>query len=164
MNTLDELLAHDIRISVQEVFRAYLSMDAQPGPVRIKPRGQPYVPPDTEILAVVGYGGGIKGGIHLASPVHVACTLSGAFAGMELETMDDTARDAFGELANMVAGGVQSRLMDQHGFDEIVLTPPMVFSGIHHGMTYKKDFSSVRHYFKFAGGLFFLECFYIPDD
>lgn len=150
--------------SVQEIFSAYLFMEAVPGPVRMGKSGDTYAPPQTEILAMVGYSGALVGGMHLASPEYVACKLSGAFAGMELDTLDNDARDAFGELANLVAGGVQTRLMEGHGFGEITLTPPTVAINGEPELNYRDDLESVQQYFKFAGGLMFAECFFLPPE
>ncbi|MBF0422298.1 MAG: chemotaxis protein CheX [Magnetococcales bacterium] len=150
--------------SVQEIFSAYLFMDAQPGPVRMSPGGEIYRPPNTEVLAMVGYSGSLMGGMHLAAPDYVACKLSGAFAGIELETLDADGSDAFGELANLVAGGVQTRLMEAHGFGEITLTPPTVSIQGQMDFVYRDDLEYVQQYFKFAGGLMFAECFFVPPD
>jgi len=112
---------------------------------------------------MVGYHGAFDGGMHLAAPEYVACKLSGAFAGIELESMNPEASDAFGELANLVAGGVQTRLMESHGFGEITLTPPTVSTNGEVNGIYREDLLSVQQYFKFAGGLMFAECFFIPS-
>lgn len=160
--TLRENLSGIIVESVQDIFLAYLSIDASPGPSKIQPEDVPYLPPDAEVTAVVGYSGAIKGGIHLAAPRYVATKLAESFAGVALEEMSDEVRDAFGELANMVAGGLQTRLMEDHGLGEINLTPPMVVTGDQQRMTYQKNLSSVKQYFKFAGGIFFAECFFVP--
>ncbi|MBF0108277.1 MAG: chemotaxis protein CheX [Magnetococcales bacterium] len=148
--------------SVQEIFSAYLFIEATPGPVKTSVPGEIYIPPKTEVLAMVSYHGAFDGGMHLASPEYVACKLSGAFAGVELETMNAEGCDAFGELANLIAGGVQTRLMEHHGFAEITLTPPTVSTQGQINGIYREDLSSVQQYFKFAGGLMFAECFFIP--
>ncbi|HIJ85248.1 MAG: putative chemotaxis protein CheX [Magnetococcales bacterium] len=163
---MDELrlrLAGLIVESVAEIFSAYLFLDASPGPVKVSPVGEVYSPPKTEVLAMVGYHGAFDGGMHLAAPEYVACKLSGAFAGIELESMNPEASDAFGELANLVAGGVQTRLMESHGFGEITLTPPTVSTNGEVNGIYREDLLSVQQYFKFAGGLMFAECFFIPS-
>ncbi|MBF0416491.1 MAG: chemotaxis protein CheX [Magnetococcales bacterium] len=164
MHELKMKLAGLIVEAVQEIFSAYLFMEAQPGPVKVGQSGDTYGMPKTEVLAMVGYSGALQGGMHLAAPEYVACKLSGAFAGMEMETLDNDARDAFGELANLVAGGVQTRLMESHGFGEITLTPPTVAINGEPELNYRDDLESVQQYFKFAGGLMFAECFFLPPD
>lgn len=161
MNEMQTRLAGLIVESVQEIFSAYLFLEVVSGPAKAKPVEDPYSPPDAEVLAIVGYKGGLNGGMHLASPEHVACQLSGAFAGVELDSMDGEGIDAFGELANLVAGGVQTRLMEGHGFGEITLTPPLVSVKGETHANYRDDLQSVQQYFKFAGGLLFAECFYL---
>ncbi|MBF0147613.1 MAG: chemotaxis protein CheX [Magnetococcales bacterium] len=162
MESLQLQLAGLIVESVQEIFSAYLFIDAVPGPVKISALGEVYIPPKTEVLAMVSYHGAFDGGMHLASPEYVACKLSGVFAGVELETLNAEACDAFGELANLIAGGVQTRLMEHHGLGEITLTPPTVSVNGQVNGIYREDLLSVQQYFKFAGGLMFAECFFIP--
>ena len=163
MKNLSETLSATIVESVQDVFQAFLFLDASPGPCKIAAEGKPYSSPKSEVTAVIEYGEGLEGGVHLSSPLYVACQLAGALAGMELETLDDEGRDAFGELANMVAGGIQTRLMEDSGFADISLTPPIVVTGDQTAMEYLPDFQSVKQYFKFAGGLFFVECFFLTE-
>lgn len=82
---------------------------------------------DIETTAVVGLSGAINGGLHLVMPLGGACLLAGSLTGMDTESLDDEAQDALGELANMIAGGIQTRLSSEMG--NISLTPPLVAKG-----------------------------------
>ncbi|OSM05017.1 chemotaxis protein CheX [Magnetofaba australis] len=146
--------------SVHDIFLAFLSLEVSPGPAIAKPEFEPYTPPESEATATVGFSGGLKGGIHLSCPMYVALALAASFSGEEYTEMDAEASDGFGELANMVAGGLQSRLSEKHG--EINLTPPNVIRGSNFAMSYNRSLNSIKQYFRIEHGPFFVECFYMP--
>nr|CRH05874.1 Conserved putative protein of unknown function [Candidatus Magnetococcus massalia] len=144
--------------SVHEIYLAFLSLEVKPGPVITKPDTEPYQPPESEATALVGLSGGLKGGVHLSCPMHVALALAGSFAMEEYETLEGEGADGFGEICNMVAGGMQSRLADKFG--EINLTPPTVITGTNYAMQYSTKLASMKQYFMIEHGPFFVECFF----
>ncbi|MEG3641054.1 chemotaxis protein CheX [Magnetococcus sp. PR-3] len=145
--------------SVHEIFLAFLMLEVTPGPVIAKPEFQPYAPPDSEATALVGFGGGLKGGIHLSCPMYVAAALAGSFSGETYEDLkNEEAADGFGELCNMVAGGLQTRLGEKYG--DIALTPPTVITGTSYAMQYSTKLNSIKQYFKIEHGPFFVEGFF----
>ncbi|MEO5348066.1 MAG: chemotaxis protein CheX [Magnetococcus sp. YQC-3] len=153
--------AEMIKGSVHEVFVTYLSTDIDFGPMVVKREDDAYRPPETEVTAIINFSGGIHGGIHLASPLHLSLLLAGDFAGGErYDTIFGEAGDGFGELANMIAGGVQTRLSNRFG--AINLTPPTIISGTSYRMQYKSNFASIKQYFKSGEGPFYVEFFYWP--
>ena len=158
---MNEALADAIVESVHDIFLAFLSIEVFPGPSIEKPAFDPYEPPRTEVTALVGFSGFIRGGIHLSCPLHVALILAGTLAETPFDSMGEEASDAVGELANMIAGGLQTRFDD---YGDICLTPPAVICGTHFGMRYDKNLASIKQYFKVDSGPFFVECFYIQDN
>ncbi|MBF0134914.1 MAG: chemotaxis protein CheX [Magnetococcus sp. DMHC-1] len=156
---MHDQLAQAIREAVHEFFLAFLSLEVQPGPTFRKPAFEFYTPPQADVTGVVRLSGALNGGVHLSAPMHVALAMSSSFAGEPIENMTDEAKDAFGELTNLVAGGLQSRLADTLG--EITLTPPLVVFGDQYIMPVKVNFSSVKTYFRIDDGPFFVECFFI---
>lgn len=161
MEDISAALSQTIIDSVKEVFLAFLSIEASPGPKRTTSSVDSYKPPDSEVIGLIEYAGAMQGGVHLACPVHVACTLSGIFAGMEMGQFDADAKDGFGELVNMIAGGIQTKMMDEYGLGDVTITPPLVTTDGQHGITYQSHYESIKQYFKIEGGLFFVECFYL---
>lgn len=151
-------LAGLIKEAVHDVFLAYLVMEVAPGPMVIKKEEDVYRPPTSEVTVVINFSGGIHGGIHLAAPLHMALEMASAFAGETYENIAGDAGDGFGELANMVAGGVQTRLGNRFG--NINLTPPTLITGSDYHMQYKRNFDSVKQYFKCDSGPFFVEFFF----
>jgi chemotaxis protein CheX len=154
---LEESLGNAINNSINETATAFFLEDFQirPGPVVVKQEDQPYSPPQADLTARVGFSGRIKGGIHLSAPLHVALGLASAFTGECVDEANDEALVAFGELSKIIAGAVKS-----HISDEILLTPPLVISGIENSIEYVKKMESTRCYFNSKAGPFFVEVFH----
>ncbi|HIJ83400.1 MAG: putative chemotaxis protein CheX [Magnetococcales bacterium] len=150
--------ARMIKESVHDLFVAFLDMEVTPGPMVTKKEDDLYRPPDTEVTAIINFSGGLQGGVHLASPRHTAMQLCHVFAGEEFQELFGEAGDAFGELNNVIAGGLQTRLSEQFG--NINLTPPTLIAGTDYKMQYKTNFHSIKQYFKCEHGPFFVEFFF----
>ncbi|MBF0271432.1 MAG: chemotaxis protein CheX [Magnetococcales bacterium] len=156
--TLKTEFAGLIKDAVREMFAAYLVMELENGPTVSKKEDDDYRPPSSEVTVVINFSGGINGGIHLAAPLHAAIELASAFSGEAYDSIVGEAGDGFGELANIAAGGVQTRLGTRFG--NINLTPPTLITGTDYKMQYKSNFDSVKQYFKCDAGLFFVEFFF----
>ncbi|MBF0189867.1 MAG: chemotaxis protein CheX [Magnetococcales bacterium] len=156
--TLKTEFAGLIKDAVHEMFSAYLVMELENGPTVSKKDDDDYRPPSSEVTVVINFSGGINGGIHLAAPLHSAIELASAFSGEAYDSIVGEAGDGFGELANIAAGGVQTRLGTRFG--NINLTPPTLITGTDYKMQYKSNFDSVKQYFKCDAGLFFVEFFF----
>ncbi|MEG3640065.1 chemotaxis protein CheX [Magnetococcus sp. PR-3] len=156
---MKEELSDFITDSVNEIFIAFLAQDVDKGPTVIKQDFEQYEPPDAEATAVVNFNGALTGGIHLSAPMHVVIELANTFSGEEATNIrDPMVGDAFGELANLITGGVQTRLSSE--FENINLTPPTVVFGKDYGIIYQSDLHSVKQYFMTPIGPFFVECFF----
>jgi chemotaxis protein CheX len=110
--------------AVEEVFRSMLSMEVQaeaPAPLPDDPAGQ--------MIGSVGFIGGTTGILCLFAGVGFARLLTSRMLGIPLSEVDegDMLNDAVGELSNMVAGHVKSRLCD--GDASCTLTIPSVVRG-----------------------------------
>lgn len=151
-------LAEVIQDAINETVAAFFISDVgiQVGPAITKPEDQPYKPPQADVTAIVGFSGLMEGGVHLSAPLHAAIGLASAFSGEPLESFDEIAKDAIGELANIVAGAVKGRISDA----KIHLTPPQVVTGKNHEISYTKTLSSTKCYFMTTNGPFFVEVFY----
>lgn len=153
--------ARMIRDSVRELFVAFLETEVTPGPMVSKKDDDPYRPPDTEVTAIINFSGGLQGGIHLASPKYVSMALSSTFSGEDYHELFGEAGDGFGELCNIIAGGLQTRLSEKYG--NINLTPPTLIAGTDYRMQYKTNFHSIKQYFKCDPGPFFVEFFFYVE-
>ncbi|MBF0284730.1 MAG: chemotaxis protein CheX [Magnetococcales bacterium] len=112
--------------------------------------------------AVIGYSGALKGSMRLAGPLPSVMKLAGALLGEERDTLDKEMEDAFSEMANMIAGGVQTRLEGTVG--TIRMSPPVVISGKNHQVSSDHSFQCVSHQFELDGEPFFTEVFYAFGD
>jgi chemotaxis protein CheX len=116
-----EKLTHQ---AVREVFQSMVSMeltDEPPAPLAPEAGGQ--------IIGSVGFIGEATGVIYLYAGACFAKVITGRMLGIsEAEVdSDDMVNDAIGELSNMVAGFVKSRLCD-HGWP-CTLTIPSIVRG-----------------------------------
>lgn len=111
--------------------------------------------------AVIGYSGALRGSLRLAGPMVTVLKLAATLVGEERPTLDKEMEDAFAELANMIAGGVQSRLEADVGM--IRMSPPVVISGKNHQVSSDRSFSCISVQFELEGSLFFTEVYYTID-
>lgn len=152
-------LAEVIQSAIHETMIAFFTADIglKVGPSLIKSEETPYIPPQADVTAIVAFNGAMEGGVHLAAPLHAALLLATGFAGEPFESFNDMAKDSIGELANIIAGAVKSRISDS-----ICLTPPQVVVGTNHkiSFTYTHTLESTKCFFKTNQGPFFVEVFY----
>ena len=113
---------------------------------------------DVGISAIVGLSGGLKGCARLGSPNETAIALAGALMGEEMGEITPDGADAFGELANMITGGIQTRLAGELG--EINLSPPVVISGLGQTAHCNSCNQTATSRFALDGSPFFFEVFY----
>ncbi|MBF0186861.1 MAG: chemotaxis protein CheX [Magnetococcales bacterium] len=145
--------------SVMEIVTTMLFIDIEPGHGIAKPSGVPHIPAKAEVSAMVGLGGDMKGGARLGCSIPMAIYLASTLAVEKFSSLEGDAKDAFAELANMIAGGIQTRIMGDE-FETINLTPPSVIIGENYEIDYKSNIESVRHFFRVGEGAFYIEVFY----
>lgn len=93
----------ELDASVDEVFRMMLGAECFPTP--------PLPMEDTEaITAVVGFGGLLSGACVFRSSARAALVVAAKLTGMEFADIDDTVKDAIGEVCNMLAGTWKGRI------------------------------------------------------
>ena len=111
-----------------------------------------------EYSAVIGYGEAIQGSLHIFGPKSAVLKLSSALLGEVRDEMDAEMCDAFGEMANLVAGGVQGRLEGELG--AISLSPPEIISNQSVHRRGEGSRSCISHPFYLEGEGFFIEIFF----
>ncbi|MBF0447514.1 MAG: chemotaxis protein CheX [Magnetococcales bacterium] len=156
---MHEILKETIKAVMEETADAFFPPEFVIVPrVTVMIGGQDkYEGTNADFTAIIGFNGDINGGMNLAAPTHVTLKLASALAGEELFEIDDMATDAFGELANIIAGAVKERL-SADGLYEIGLTPPVVAEGNSH--KYNTSLRSTKQYFTVGSAPFFVEVFY----
>ncbi|MBF0628405.1 MAG: chemotaxis protein CheX [Magnetococcales bacterium] len=123
---LQSTLIKAIQEAMHETAMAFFYTDIglQDGPALTMEESQPHLTHRADVTAIVSFQGPIAGGVHLSAPSHAAIALAATFAGEPIESFDTTAQDALGELTNILAGALKSRISDN-----IDLTPPRIVYG-----------------------------------
>ncbi|MBF0190544.1 MAG: chemotaxis protein CheX [Magnetococcales bacterium] len=151
-------LIDTIQDAMHEMAIAFFSTDIgmRDGPALLHATAVSSHAPKADVTAIVGFRGQIAGGVHLSAPMHAALGLASAFWGEPLDSFNETGRDAFGELTNILAGALKSRIND--GID---LTPPTIVQGSDpvdlptYGVPH-----SARCYFMTVNGPLYVEVFH----
>jgi len=92
--------------ATQEVFSTMVFLDISPEePLVGQDDGV-----DSSLTSMIGLAGDLKGVLAIHCPESAALGIAGAMLGMELQELDDDVKDAIGEIANMVAGGLKTAL------------------------------------------------------
>ncbi|APG26787.1 hypothetical protein A7E78_02295 [Syntrophotalea acetylenivorans] len=79
------------------------------------------------LSGMIGFAGDLRGTVVIHLPAKVAIAITNAFLELDLDEVNDEVKDAIGELANMVAGGIKYLLPDQD--QDVQLSIPSVISG-----------------------------------
>jgi chemotaxis protein CheX len=107
--------------------------------------------PET-ISAVIGLAGSMSGTCVLRGGERTAMRMAAALTGMEIEALDDTVKDAIGEICNMVAGAWKGKIPTLAS--SCMLSTPTVVSGTNYQLhTQRPEFRIERHY-RFDGRTF----------
>jgi chemotaxis protein CheX len=120
MNGQIEQVDRLTREAVKEVFQSMLSMEVNPEPP------SPLAPdPAGQIIGSVGFIGDATGIIYLYAGVSFARVITSRLLGISEPEVDpgEMVTDAIGELSNMVAGYVKSRLCNG-GLEHRRVSPP----------------------------------------
>jgi chemotaxis protein CheX len=89
--------------------------------------------PDTpRVSCIVGFGGKISGVLCLHFSQDNACDVAALMLGMPMQEMDESVRDALGELGNMLAGGLKKQLCATEDLFKISL--PSIINGTEYSM------------------------------
>ena len=67
-------------------------------------------PIQSDLSSIIGLAGDLKGILSVQCPAKVAMGVTGAMLGVEITELGEDAKDAIGEIANMVAGGLKESL------------------------------------------------------
>lgn len=94
----------DIIDATTDVFSTMLAIDLAAGKPVTGPEGEVA----SNITAMLGLGGEIRGMLAVHCPATVAMAITSGFLGMDVDSLDDDVKDAIGEIANMVAGNLKT--------------------------------------------------------
>lgn len=100
--------------------------------VRLEPNAAPTEEPSGEQTAMVGMAGALCGMITLRCSQRASVKLASLMLGQDAASSPDTARDALGELCNMVAGNFKAKINALK--DQCMLSVPTVITGDNYSM------------------------------
>ena len=96
-------IGQDIIGATTDVFSTMLTMDLVVGDPVEGAGGEV----ESNITAMLGRGGDIRGMLAVHCPAAVAMAITGGFLGMDVDELNEDVKDAIGEIANMVAGNLK---------------------------------------------------------
>ena len=131
--------------SVDEVFSLTVGVHCR--------RAWEAVAPDTEsVTAVVGFGGMLTGACVFNTGGTTARDSAARMTGMEFAEIDDTVKDAIGEICNILAGTWKSKVPELASHCD--LSVPAVITGRDYKLHVQAPEFTVRHGFRFEDSFF----------
>jgi chemotaxis protein CheX len=85
---------------------------------------------ESNVSSLIGLAGDLKGILAIQCPSNVAMGITGAMLGMEVTELDEDVKDAIGEIANMIAGGLKEALTDSCGKIELAIPTTVIGKSI----------------------------------
>ncbi|MBF0175228.1 MAG: chemotaxis protein CheX [Magnetococcales bacterium] len=155
---LREQLSQFVRDGVHNIFGSMMRLQPVLEQTILHPVLEPVVAPQPQVAALIGFNGAIDGGVILATSFSLSTRLAMDLAGRPVEEFNVEAMDAFGELANMMAGEVQTGLSTF--YEQINLTPPTIISGNSFRLDHKRELHRVMQVFRVEEDFFTVECFF----
>jgi chemotaxis protein CheX len=104
------------------------------------------------ITAVVGFGGLLSGACVFRSGGSAALNIAARLTGMEFSEIDDTVKDAIGEVCNMLAGAWKGRVPDLSA--NCGLSIPAVITGSNYNIHVQAPEFRLHHIYRFDNTTF----------
>lgn len=111
-----------------------------------------------QVSAMIGLTGGLSAMLGIHCPGAVGLAVAGAMLGMQLEEVDADVKDALGEIANMLAGGIKERLSTEN--IDLELAIPTAVAGKSYVISAPIGSQRVVVPFTISQGQFFVEIKY----
>jgi chemotaxis protein CheX len=131
--------------SVEEVFRLMLGMECQrhEGPIAVERES---------VTAMVGFGGLLSGVCVLRSGGRAAMHIAQKMTGAEFTKIDDTVKDAMGEICNMLAGAWKGKVPELAA--NCGLSVPAVITGQDYNLHVQSPEFQLHHIYRFGDAFF----------
>jgi len=144
-------LAPNICAATVEIFQSMLMTEVLPE-LPLSEHHRRYC---CSVSGMVGMAGLYRGMVAIHAPNTVAKVITSNFLGMEIEEVNSDVKDAFGELANMLAGSVKTMLSS--GGKDIQLSIPSSICGQEYHVHWPPGSNGVMIPFNMAEGTFLVE-------
>ena len=115
--------------------------------------------PEINLSSMLGFGGDIKGALELHFPGAVAIGITSQFLGTNVIQLDEDVKDAMGELANMIAGGLKTFFSDRNIKAELAI--PTTVTGKAYATRSIPGAERLQVYFVCSAGMFLADMKYI---
>lgn len=130
---------------VEEVFQLMLGLEC-------RQETDPEEPEPYSVTAVVGFGGLLSGACVLSTGRTVALTIAAHMTGMDFEEVDDTVKDAIGEICNMLAGAWKGKVPELAA--NCGLSVPAVITGRDYRLHVQAPEFQLHHRYRFGESRF----------
>ncbi len=140
--------------TTEEIFSTMIFMDVSAG----DPLSQGKQAIGCHISAMIGLTGDFSAMLTINFPEAVGLSLTGAMLGIELKEIDADVKDALGEIANMVAGGLKERFAADGVNLELAI--PTTISGKSYTIASPTKNNRIIIPFAVESGQFFIEIKY----
>lgn len=110
------------------------------------------------VSAMIGLTGDFSAMLGIHCPENVGLAVAGAMLGMDIEEIDADVKDALGEIANMLAGGIKERFTSENKALELAI--PTAISGKSYTISAPSGSDRVIVPFKVEAGHFYIEIKY----
>ena len=127
--------------SVEEVFRLMLGVGCSRTVETLEARSE-------SVTAVVGFGGALSGACLFSCGETTARNIAGRMIGMELTELDNTVKDAIGEICNMLAGAWKGRVPELSA--QCGLSVPAVITGRDYTLHVQAPEFKLHHVYAFG--------------
>ncbi|WP_028585466.1 chemotaxis protein CheX [Desulfogranum mediterraneum] len=123
---MTEDLAQYLVDSTLEVFSTMIFLEIEPGEVL----HQEAASMESELTSLIGLAGDLRGVIGVHCTRDAAQGITAAMLGMEIDELNEDVKDAIGEIANMVAGGLKVALAGQDVDVELAIPTTVIGTGL----------------------------------
>lgn len=117
--------------AVQDLFSNTLGCEAKRGDVGVVRE----VPPNRDIVTLIGLSGPARGTVAISFPVTTALSMVTRLMGREVRVVDEVVKDGVVELVNMIAGEASAKFGEDHE-SPIELGLPTVVRGSSYSVDY----------------------------
>jgi chemotaxis protein CheX len=131
--------------SVEEVFQLMLG-------VNCTRESCPPIHEAESVTAVVGFGGLLSGACVFRSGARAALRVAALMTGMEFNSIDDTVKDAIGEIGNMLAGAWKGKVPNLAA--NCGLSVPAVITGSNYNLHVQAPEFQLHHVYRFEDACF----------
>lgn len=104
---------------------------------------------EERVTAVVGFGGPLSGACVFRSGGNAACGIAAHMTGFPFTEVDDTVKDAIGEICNMLAGSWKGKVPELAA--RCGLSVPAVITGRNYNLHVQAPEFQLRHVYGFEG-------------